>query len=89
MNKDEIARVVATKLGLSPVLVRQVIDAVIEVVIAQVVLRRVVRFVGFGKFMVRTRKGRVGRDPNTGASMALSASDRVVFMPSDKLNGLL
>lgn len=37
---------------------------------------------GFGTFVVRSRKARVGRNPRTGESMKIAASKTVGFKPA-------
>ena len=37
---------------------------------------------GFGTFVVRSRKARTGRDPRTGAEIAIKASRTVGFKPA-------
>jgi integration host factor subunit alpha len=41
---------------------------------------------GFGKFHVKTKKERRGRNPSTGKAMTLDARKVVTFKPAGKLN---
>ncbi len=41
-----------------------------------------IQITGFGTFMVREKKGRKGRNPQTGEEMMISARKSVVFRPS-------
>ncbi len=54
-------------------------------------LRRGRRFSypGFGTFLVRKRKERKGRNPQTGDMMVIVASKTVVFRPAASLKGLI
>lgn len=47
-------------------------------------IRKEKRFVvpGFGTFQLRTRKGRTGRNPQTGAEIQIPASRTVGFKPA-------
>lgn len=56
-----------------------------------VALRRGRRFSypGFGTFIVRKRKERKGRNPQTGQEMTISASKTVVFRPASHFKGVL
>lgn len=42
-------------------------------------------FSGFGKFCVKEKRARLGRNPQTGESLTLDARRVVVFHPSGKL----
>ncbi len=44
---------------------------------------------GFGKFTVKNRKARKGRNPQTGEELTIKASKSVGFKPSPKLKGSL
>ena len=44
---------------------------------------------GFGTFMLRTRKARKGRNPQTGAVINIKASKTVGFRPAKALKDLL
>lgn len=44
---------------------------------------------GFGTFVVRKRKARKGRNPQTGQELMIDASKTVVFRPSDFLRDRL
>lgn len=54
-------------------------------------LRRTTRFSypGFGTFVVRKRKERTGRNPQTGAAIKIRASKTVAFRPSSDLKAKL
>lgn len=41
-----------------------------------------IQITGFGTFIVRDKKGRKGRNPQTGEEMAIAARKSVVFRPS-------
>ena len=44
---------------------------------------------GFGTFQVRSRKARTGRDPRTGETIKIKASQTVGFRPAKRLKELL
>jgi DNA-binding protein HU-beta len=44
-----------------------------------------VQLIGFGKFEVRLRKARKGRNPKTGESIDIPAKTAPVFSPGSKL----
>ena len=44
-----------------------------------------VKIAGFGTYKVAKRKSRVGRNPRTGESIQISASQKVKFLPAKSL----
>ena len=85
MNKDKLIKEVSTKLGKTPKEIKENIESVFSIISEQLADGETVQIVGFGKFTVRKRKARVGRDPNTGAKMDLPETDTPVFSPSKNL----
>lgn len=57
------------------------VDAFIKVVTATVEKRQEVVIVGFGKFTVKQRDERTGRNPQTGEDLLISSTNKVVFKP--------
>ena len=48
-----------------------------------------VQLIGFGSFTVKTRKARMGRNPQTGETIKIKASKTVGFRPGKALKGSL
>ena len=48
-----------------------------------------IKISGFGNFVVRDKKQRVGRNPQTGAPIPISARRVLTFKPSQVLKGVL
>jgi len=44
---------------------------------------------GFGTFVVRSRKARMGKNPRTGKAIKIAASKTVAFRPASALKGTL
>ena len=61
------------------------VDAVIEEIISALAVGEDVSLRGFGKFAVREKPERPGRNPNTGISAPISARKVVTFKASDQL----
>ena len=86
MKKDEIINSVYTKLGaLNRVDVAQAVSAVFELIRNELVKGGVVKISGFGAFIIRDKKARIGRNPKTGKSTTISARRVVTFHPSPVL----
>jgi integration host factor subunit alpha len=61
------------------------VDAVIEEIISALAVGEDVSLRGFGKFAVREKPERPGRNPKTGISASISARKVVTFKASDHL----
>jgi DNA-binding protein HU-beta len=73
MNKGELAAAVADKLGGTEVDARRYVDAVFEAIMVQVAAGERVQVLGFGTFDRVERAARIGRNPQTGASIQVPA----------------
>ena len=89
MNKKQLAGKVADKMELTKSYAEQFIDATLEQITEALVNNEKVRLVGFGNFLVRTRKGRVGRNPQTGEKITIGASKSPAFVPGINLKKVI
>jgi len=80
MNQKELAEKLAEKFDDKKSRMEQIMDSAIEMMIEAMAKGEKVRLVGFGNFAVKTRKGRVGRNPRTGEQMEISATKCPVFV---------
>ena len=85
VTKDFIARVLAVEENLSSKRAEGLVETLIELIKASLASGEDVLISGFGRFCVRTKKERKGRDPITGASMMLKPRKIVTFRCSDPL----
>lgn len=85
MNKKQLAGKVGGKMKITKARAEQVIDAVLESISQALVSGEKVRLVGFGNFVVRKRKGRIGRNPQTGARITIGESKAPAFVPGSNL----
>ena len=74
MNKQELASRVAEASGQGRAETAQTIDIMLEIITGALARREDVRLVGFGNFVVGTRKATTGRNPRTGEPMNLAAT---------------
>ncbi len=89
MNKAELVEAVATKAKTSKSDAEKVIDASIEVIIANLKKGGDVRVTGFGSLVVKKRKARKGTNPATGKTITIPASKTVGFKVSKALKAKL
>ena len=85
MNKGQLIEAVASELGLSKAGAGRAVDAVINNITNGIKRDDAVTIVGFGSFVRKQRKARVGRNPITGDRMAIQASQTVGFKASPGL----
>jgi DNA-binding protein HU-beta len=85
MNKKQLAGKVGEKMDLSKAEAERIIDATLDEITTALNSGQKVRLVGFGNFVVRKRKGRVGRNPQTGATITIGESRCPAFVPGINL----
>lgn len=85
MNKKQLAGKVANRMDLTKAEAERIIDAALEEISQALVRGDKVRLVGFGNFVVRSRKGRVGRNPQTGEKITIGQSKAPAFVPGINL----
>ncbi len=85
MNKGQLIEAVASELGESKAVASRAVDAVITSITHGIKRDDGVTIVGFGAFLKKQRKARVGRHPVTGEPMPINASTTVGFKPSPTL----
>ncbi len=80
MNKAELVEVVAKKADLSKADVQRVINGFIEAVKKALRKGEKVQLIGLGSFLVRSRKARTGRNPQTGEKIKIRAKKVPAFV---------
>jgi DNA-binding protein HU-beta len=89
MTKNELADKVAERTGLAGSQARQVLEATIELISDELAAGGEVALAGFGKFSVSKRAARQGRNPATGATIDIAASNAAKFSAASALKGRL
>lgn len=79
MNKNDLVASVAAASGLSKADAGKAVDGVLDVVKEALAKGDEVRLVGFGTFSVTKRAASEGRNPRTGASIKIPASNQPKF----------
>jgi integration host factor subunit alpha len=77
--------VVAAAGGFSKREASEIVEAFFEVIKESLERGDTVKVAGFGNFVVRDKKSRVGRNPQTGEAIEISARRVVTFKASDLL----
>ncbi|MCW8915760.1 MAG: HU family DNA-binding protein [Magnetovibrio sp.] len=79
MNKNDLIAAVATSTELSKADATKAVDGVLEAVTTSLKSGNEVRLVGFGTFSVAKRAASTGRNPRTGESIQIPASNQPKF----------
>jgi DNA-binding protein HU-beta len=79
MNKSELIDAVASAAELSKSEAARAIDGVIGAITQALKSGEQVTVVGFGTFLVRHREARAGRNPRTGETIQIKASNVPAF----------
>jgi DNA-binding protein HU-beta len=89
MTKAELIEAVANKAGTSKADAEKTVDAFFEVVVSSTMKGDKVAWPGFGSFSTTQRAARNGRNPQTGALVAVPASTALKFTASSVLKAEL
>lgn len=85
MTKADIVERVYKEAGFSKKEAADLVDLVFKVIKDTLSKGEKVKISGFGNFSIRDKKTRVGRNPQTGNSMEISARRVLTFKPSQVL----
>ena len=90
MTKAEIIDSVYEKVGgFSKKESAEIVEAVFDTMKEVLAKGEKIKISGFGNFVVRAKKERMGRKPQTGAPIPISARRVLTFKPSQVLKGVL
>ncbi len=85
MNKAELVEEVAAEVGLTKKDVNNVLDAMTSAITDSLARGEKITLVGFGTFLVQSRKARRGVNPQTGDKIEIAAKDVPKFRPGRAL----
>lgn len=89
LTKADLVDQVFEKVGLTKKEATDLVEMVFNTVKEQLRRGEKVKISGFGNFVVRSKKSRVGRNPQTGQEMTISARTVLTFKPSQVLKSML
>ena len=92
MTKDQLIESVVKSCNgddISKRLTGDILDASFKSIQKAIKKNKRFSYPGFGTFLVRNRKARKGRNPQTGAEIQIKASKTVGFKPAPKLKNSL
>lgn len=85
VNRADLIARIAKAIGMSQRQVGQVLGQALAEIDRSLVGGEAIRLNDFGRFEVRYRAGRMGKNPRTGEEMHIAGRNRVVFVPSKTL----
>jgi DNA-binding protein HU-alpha len=81
MTKPELAAAIADATEVSKDKGAEILNAILDEITNAVRQDDAVSLIGFGTFSKRSRSARTGRNPQTGATIEIAASNSVGFKP--------
>ncbi|MDZ4724331.1 MAG: HU family DNA-binding protein [candidate division Zixibacteria bacterium] len=85
MTKDEMIAMIAQSTGITKGQATSAMLTFMEGVTTQLKKGKKVSFTGFGTFSISKKKARTGRNPQTGAAIAIPATKVPVFRAGKRL----
>ncbi len=89
MNQVDLIKTLSDASGLSAKEVKSLLNAFTAVLAEELSSDGEANFPGMGKFVVRDRAARIGRNPMTGETIQIAASRTVAFRASKKIKDFL
>ena len=89
MTKADLVEQIYQQMGFSKKGTAEIVEEVFETIKDTLARGEPVKISGFGKFVVRGKRVRKGRNPHTGGEILLKARRVVTFRPSQSLKELL
>lgn len=89
MTKAEIIESVYEKIGFSKKDSSDLVELIFDTIKESLAKGEKIKVSGFGNFIVRQKKSRIGRNPQTGEQIEISARKVLTFRPSHVLKAQL
>ncbi len=89
MTKADIIESIYEKVGFSKKESAEIVEMVFDTIKETLERGEKIKISGFGNFIVRDKKSRVGRNPQTGEEIEISARRVLTFRPSQVLKNAL
>lgn len=89
MTKADIIEAIYEKIGFSKKESAEIVEMVFDTMKETLEKGEKIKISGFGNFVIRSKKPRVGRNPQTGQEIEISARKVLTFRPSQVLKAAL
>jgi DNA-binding protein HU-beta/integration host factor subunit alpha len=81
VTKKDIVMKVSNETNLTQIDVKKIVQRTLDVILESLERGETVELRNFGVFKVKTRRGRIGRNPRTGQEVTVPEKKVVVFKP--------
>ena len=85
LTRDNISDYINSEFGLSKLDCNQIVNEIIEIIIAGLVNDNIVKIHNFGTFKLKLKNKRIGRNPKTKEEVIIEARKVISFIPSKHL----
>jgi integration host factor subunit alpha len=89
MTKVDIVEGINEKVGFSKKETAKIVDYIFDIIKDTLIKEDKIKISGFGNFVVRKKRSRRGRNPQTGNAIEITARRILAFKPSQVLKGSL
>ena len=89
MTKVDIVEAIYEKVGFSKKEVAKIVEAIFDIIKDSLQQEDKIKISGFGNFVVRKKRSRRGRNPQTGDDIEISSRRILTFKPSQVLKAAL
>lgn len=89
MKKNDIIEAIYSETGMKKEESIRIVETIFEIIREELARGNDVMISGFGKWTVRNKKARIGRNPHTGEPMLITGRKSVTFRNSLKLKNEL
>ncbi len=89
MTKADLIESIYQKIGFSKKESAEIVEVVFDIIKDTLEKGEKIKISGFGNFVVREKKSRVGRNPQTGEEIEISSRRVLTFKPSQVLKNVL
>jgi integration host factor subunit alpha len=85
LTKADVVEAIYEKIGISKKEAADLVELVFDTIKGNLSQGQKIKISGFGNFVVREKRSRVGRNPQTGQNIEISARRVLTFRPSQVL----
>jgi integration host factor subunit alpha len=89
MTKVDIVESIYEKVGFSKKEVAKIVESIFDIIKDSLQKEDKIKISGFGNFVVRKKRARRGRNPQTGSDIEISSRRILTFKPSQVLRASL
>lgn len=89
LTRADLSEAVHRQIGLSRSESADLVKAMLDMMADHLVQGETVKLSSFGTFMVRSKNGRVGRNPKTGEEVPITPRRVLVFRPSQVMKNVI